>query len=656
MQDITPDIISELKCYYLGALSVPRQVWFSTREDEPILALSGQNIVYRNEQWNLNIGSIPSIGIINRQVCIKNISQFVLTISVNESDNEWISWKLKKSNNQTNYGESVTIDISFESNQQIEHQISCTMNIHVKYHEDHEKIIPLNVVIDPCNDFPYADIQFNGNDLPDIHHFGTLHPFMNKKVTPYLFFAKNKGSQTLKLYIEDCSEWLTIQEKQNDNTRLEFEIPSGKTLELHIFPKTSPQFMDYHYGIIQFKSNDVREDFKAFNLEFEMQQQIEGPYVQLVEPPSPIEMISTSQLTFNVQLYNWGNEQALIEIRHKKKRLTKCKIPGSIRAKRVKYSIPINRSLKNVSPGKYDMFFLLSVKNGKQNDIKIPLRLTVIKIEPTINIVDFGTVNFSETKELRISFNASDDRALLMKAQIAKELTDNIAAEALDNTTFKLILKKFDISEKPLISFNHKGIAFVDELSDYSIELPVVFHRLTPKLTLSQQMIDLGDVIRGSNHMASFYISNTGDGLLEIQIKKYSGLKIIDSTEFSIPPGQKEKVTFQATFQKNIIHNEIFDKSIILTSNEPDTTSVYKIQITANVLSVKGILCPTCQLVLPFETPYCALCGDYLKNAKFVDIKNVVKCSICGFEYHSQVQYCPNDGNPLKPLEISIEE
>ncbi len=107
-----------------------------------------------------------------------------------------------------------------------------------------------------------------------------------------------------------------------------------------------------------------------------------------------------------------------------------------------------------------------------------------------------------------------------------------------------------------------------------------------PKISLSENGYDFGNIVRGSVVSHKFFISNTGGSLLKLSDIHTSFGRIITSlSNNEIKPGKDAVlvVHFDADYKMGPQKNYVF-----ITTNDPDN-SYLKLKITANVVSSNNL-------------------------------------------------------------------
>tara|TARA_B100001250_G_C19089987_1_gene482256 strand:- start:89 stop:469 length:381 start_codon:yes stop_codon:yes gene_type:complete len=105
--------------------------------------------------------------------------------------------------------------------------------------------------------------------------------------------------------------------------------------------------------------------------------------------------------------------------------------------------------------------------------------------------------------------------------------------------------------------------------------------KLSPMISFNTDIIDYGDITKGSNGVRTFTFENTGDAPLEIQgVRSSCGCTIPKKPEAPIAPGEKGEIT--VSYDTNRVG--VFRKTITVNTNV-SSAAIIALKIKGNVLA-----------------------------------------------------------------------
>ncbi len=659
MKKITPERFSKLKSLFIGELIEPPKVWL-TPVKEPHIFISGDGVTCQDMEWVLDYGPTPAIGVTVKQLCVENMGQEDLNIFI-EGGKPWLNWSWKGKHQNGVLKSRIYLETAFHGEELDESEkqgLTCLLLIHAENSTGIRKSFPLGIKIQPHTDFPYGEFNFNGSPSPGLHDFGEISPVENNpsEMPVYSLSVSNTGARPLEVTLDECPSWMgmSVSGPRYSSGKLDLQVNPHETVSVTIAPMPSPDFSGLRSGCIICQSNDIRSENKQFELPFQYIQEIKGPYVTF-EQPECIEVIPNRNYTLDLLLYNRGNTPAPIFARTRDKYIS---VSDTVLIPNARDREPGQGTLEmaiqaddSQAPGKHTINVELTVRNGNQEPLNIPVEIFVVRIDFSPDCFDFGTVNEKSLPVSRtMTFKSGDDRELVLKAKPLPELGDNISARIINRHTLEAVLE--NVLADRIAAYDGPGITVYESRTGYKNTVPVRFHRIFPVFKMEPLGIDMGEIIIGTTATRSFEIYNKGNELLYVEMRSDSPwISIKGPLSFELSPTGETAISFVFDFTKKIETEQAIKSLIIIKPlNDPDTDLAQKFIITGNVIFPIGNICPTCSLITDLKNAFCPKCGGSMDKAVPASKKDAVICAACKRRYKSKIKFCPNDGKPLKPL------
>ncbi|WP_207682140.1 zinc ribbon domain-containing protein [Desulfonema magnum] len=655
MEPLTHDEFSELKSFFIGEPRDQTKVWV-TAVKTPHLSFEASGAAYLNDERTLDFGSVPAIGDTSELLTIANLGQTPLTLAI-EGGKDWLKYKCRSPHLRAG-GDRTDLELFFHGEEHGEEiksrELTCPLLIKAKTPSGTEKEFPLHINIKTHTHLAYGKFDFNGKAESDIHDFGSINPTDKGEISAYRLSIENCGKEALKVKFEDCPEWLTADVLNVKTSRKEtaFQISPGETAITIIRPVPSLNFLGTHSGRIICRSNDVRKKYKKLELEFQCVQEIQDAYI-VPKKPESIEIIPNRTYTADIPVSNWGKTPAQVSVKSQSQWIT---LPESFQIPAIKGQKPGEKSLQvtiradqGSGTGRQTTNLELTLLNGNQEPVHIPVETDIIGIECDPESLDFGTVNVKDTPTRSTTFKATDDRELYLKAKPLPGLEENLSV-VVKGHTVEAKLEDVPLSGSRLVTHDGPGI-IVQDSSGYEQEFYVKFQRTAPSFEADTQEIDMGEIVGGTTAKGHFNISNKGDGVLIVDMRSDSDkLRLKAPQSFDLSPGSDADIYFTLNSREDIETEQQFGGEIIIRNNDPSRDDAQKIPVRAKVLRPEGKLCPSCFLLVSLNHPYCPLCGTPVKDAAPVSDKGLAICPKCKRKFKPEKPFCPKDGKRLKLL------
>lgn len=671
MEPLTRDEFSELKRFFTGGEPISQtKVWVIPVET-PHLSIEASGATYLNDEWILDFGSVPAIGVTRKPLTLANLGQEPLRLGI-EGGEDWLKYKWNEGNHHPYLlagGDRTDLETFFhgeEHGKEINaRELICPLLIKAQTPSGIKKEYPLNIKIETHTRLAYGIFDFNGKTDAGLHNFGSINPSeKGQKFPPYRLSIENCGKKALNIKFEGCPEWLTADVLNVKVSRKEtaFQISPGETAIIIIRPVPSLKFLGTHSGRIICRSNDIRKKYKKLDLTFQCTQEIKEPYI-VSEKPECIEIIQNRTYTKDIPISNWGKSPAQVSVKSQNQWITPpkpFKIPAIKGQQPGKKSLQVTiRADRDAGIGRQTTDLKLTLLNGNQEPVHIPVETDIIGIECTPESLDFGTVNTKTAPIQSAEFKATDNRDLFLKAEPLPGLQENLSVRVVNGHTVEVTLEDVPLSGNRLVTHDGPGIIVHDvhnSLSGYKRELHVKFQRTAPCFEAVPREIDMGDIVGGTAVEGHFNLSNKGDGVLIVEMRSDSDKLLLKSSKFfDLEPGSNADIYFTLDFREDLETEQQFEGGIFIGTNDPSLNGTQKISVRGNISRPEGKICPNCdyEVVVPLGS-YCPHCAFSLQDAVIVSKKDVVggTCPECHKKYKTS-KFCPYHGKPVIPLDGS---
>ncbi len=656
MKPLNRDTFSDLQDFFIGGLNEPVKVWV-TRVREPHLHLNGPGVDHQGGEWILDYGSVPAVGTIRRRVSIENAGQGPLKLDVEGDSEDWLKHRWKKDHSQPclkGGGDRAVLEVFFQGREIEEQRLTALLRIRTATDSGVEKTFPLRIRVNAHIRFAHGLFDFNGKADREPYDFGLINPVKKgEKHQPYRLSIENRGTEPLEMTIDTSSEWLTVETINVKPSRngLNFRVHPGETSITVIRPIPSKKFMGINKGEIILRSNDTRKKYQEFDIPFQCVQEIQEPYITFKKPQTSIEIVPHRPYAITLSIYNRGKTEAQLFVASQSQYVQSqpaLQVPGAVGQKPGKAPLPVTiQADSEVPPGPQTMNLELRLVNGNQKPLHIPVEIYAVKIEWEPESLDFGEVNFGETRNLPVTFKPSDDRELLMWAKPEPVLQDDLSVKMVNDHTLEVILEDIPISSNK--TYEGPGIIVYDSQLGYEERLFVKFRRTTPIFDADPREIDMGNIVGGAKASGSFKVFNRGDGLLKVVMSPDSEkLSIEGPFSFNMPPEKEVDVKFTLDLREN---DEPIRHSIFINTNDPAAEPAEEILIRGDVLRPEGKVCPKCSLVVSLNDAYCPICGEPVQDVPPVSKTGLTVCPKCKRKFKTESPFCSQDGKRLKPLD-----
>jgi len=663
MNIITHNTISNLKKTFIGSPPIACHNLNLIPASVPDIAIICNNnrTYFNNNEIIFDFGVVPSIGNTSKIIKIKNTGDDDVDLYLNGS-NEWLDCCFEN-NEQYAYllpqKNSIDLLLNYVGNGQ-DFNSSTNLILTAKSNNNVQKQIEIKIIVNANKNFPYGIYNFNGKQEQCFYDFEQIHPFEklpDNKI--YNFYIINIGKKSLKLIIENIPQWLIIEpsnSQETNNEKFFFEIMPEKKLSFDIKPLISPKLIGAFYDTIHFITNDLKDEYRQFNLSFKMEQFVDGPYI-ICDIPETKEVFNDYKAVLNLR--NYGNKPAYVSANIYNNEIVNDIVPdvcNNLPGEK-EISVIINNIMNKIEPGKHIIPLSLVVKDSKQKEINIPLTIKPITIEYEPKIINFGTINPPKAPEIIIKFKACDKRELFIELKCYEQLKNNIKITRINKEKFNI--KLVNAIKNRVIEFDGPGLTFYNNSYGFFKDLNIYFKRLTPEIEIPQNIIDFGEIVGGQTISGTFEIKNKGNGNLECKLIKpdaYSfdddftindNLSIKGSLFYVIEPGETQYIEFTINCCFDIYKIFKYEQYITIETNEPKDNFEYIIKIKAYILEPAGKLCQSCNSILDIEHLFCVNCSCEIKNIDLIAKKDILICPKCNRMYYNCVKYCMKDGKEL---------
>jgi hypothetical protein len=659
---INRDRLSELKSFFIGDLTVSSNVWVRPVKT-PHVFFSGEGVAYQDGEWMLDYGDVPAVGTTPKTVCIENLGQEKLTLSVT-SDQNWLDsqWHhTDQSQADLNTGDRLKLDAIFRGQEMKAQALTGTLRITAKTDSGVEKVFPLTVKLTAHTRLPYARFSFNGSPSPELYDFGALSPLEKgaANIPSYRLSVENRGTEVLDVSFDACPPWLKIFmiNISTSRNKLEFQVKPGQTAVAVITPKPSLDFMGPNNGTLICQTNDKRKEYEKLELGFQCIQEIETPYISF-DKTEPAEVLPTVPCQLDIPLYNRGKTPAHLAVRSQNKWIKAGRgllVPGAEGLTPGKVPLHVSILADQQLPGMHEANLELTILNDSQPPIDLPLKICLVKIDYAPKILDFGAAG----TKLSVTFKASNSRELFLEAEPVPELKDYLSVKVKPTPELQ---ENFRVAMNPHLleitleeggeipEYEGPGIIVRESRSGYSDTIPVKFRRSLPVAEIVPgSVVDMGEIVGGTVAKGSFKILNKGDSVLTVKLQTDSADLLMDKIAgFDIGSGETAEVNFLLDLLEKTEGGQTLEEIIAMTTNEMAGEPPRIIRIRAAILRPEGKACPGCSLLIGLDQNDCPSCRTSAENAVPISEKNVVQCPACGRQYKDTLSVCPKDGKPLK--------
>lgn len=369
-----------------GELHQPQKSWLIPVK-EPLIYIDGDRIETKKDQLWLNFGSVSPLQTKEESITVSNLTQqpFMVWVKVYADylsanwENQFEEILLERS------GGTADLQVTFKGGKL--NKKSYTQAISLLAETDSGENIEtlLNVRIDTTANFPHAKFDFNGMQRAIPHGFGTIDPVKPDTGSPqsYRLGIVNTGQETLTVSLESLPPWLTV--KKNKKTvkphPAELNISPNKEVTVTFRPKAALEFLGKQKCRTTLITNDSRPDHREIPLQFSVKQEINEAFVTAITPPR-IEVDQRGSSEFKIQLLNHGNSEATITPKDGSAAVTIDKqtvIPAASDGRAQEIDLRATASGKGLTPGVQQLTLKLTVSGGSQEELTIPIDITVIK-------------------------------------------------------------------------------------------------------------------------------------------------------------------------------------------------------------------------------------------------------------------------------------